>query len=186
MNEKLLYADSIVGGMRRMDERPLYANGFAEAVLRDYTDMVYRLALSRLRHKADAEDVFQDVFLRLVKSGKTFESGEHIKAWLIRVTVNCCNKLRSTAWFRHTVALEDADLEGGQSPEPDCERSEVYDAVAGLSPKYRTVIHLFYYEDMSVAEIGKALGQRTSTVTSQLNRARKILREKLKGEYGYE
>jgi RNA polymerase sigma-70 factor (ECF subfamily) len=169
-----------------MGEKPLYVDGFAEAVLRDYADTVYRLALSRLRSKADAEDVFQDVFLRLVKSGKTFESAEHIKAWLIRVTVNCCNKLRGTAWFRHTVALEAADLEGVQTPVETCETSVVYDAVAGLAPKYRTVIHLFYYEDMSVSEIGKALGQRTSTVTSKLTRARKILREKLKGEYGYE
>jgi RNA polymerase sigma-70 factor (ECF subfamily) len=147
--------------------------------------MVYRLALSQLRHKADAEDVFQDVFLKFVKSGKSFESGEHIKAWLIRVTINCCNKLRTTAWFRHTVPLSDNDMpEAVYETSP--EKSEVYNAVLELPQKYRAVIHLFYYEDMSVAEIGKVLDTKTSTVTSRLTRARQMLREKLKGEYSYE
>jgi RNA polymerase sigma-70 factor (ECF subfamily) len=163
-----------------MNVKPSRADDFAEAVLRDYSDMVYRLALSQLKHKADAEDVFQEVFLRLIKPGKPFENEEHLKAWLIRVTINRCNKLRTTAWFRRTVALENDSLS-----ETILERSEVYDAVLELPPKYRTVIHLFYYEDMSIADIGKALDMKTSTVTSQLSRARNMLRKKLKGDYDY-
>jgi len=182
--EKSLYAGT-VGGRLHMVEKSLCASDVAEAVLKNHSDMVYKLALSRLRHREDAEDIFQDVFLKFVKSGKCFEDDEHIKAWLIRVTVNCCNKLRTTAWFRHTVMLDDEDLPGADV-EISQEKSEVTSAVLELPPKYRTVIHLFYYEDMSVAEIGRALGAKVSTITSQLNRARKMLREKLKGDYDYE
>ena len=163
-----------------MNVKPSRADDFTEAVLREYSDMVYRLALSRLKHKADAEDVFQDVFLKFIQSGKSFDNAEHLKAWLIRVTINCCNNLRTTAWFRHTVALED-DLVS----EADEEKSEVYYAVLELPPKYRMVIHLFYYEDLSITEINEALNIKASTIASQLNRARSILRKKLKGDYDY-
>ena len=164
-----------------MNMKPSRADEFNETVLRDYSDMVYRLALSQLKHKADAEDVFQEVFLRFIKSNKSYKNEEHLNAWLIRVTINCCNKLRSTAWFRHTVALE-----GEHFFTPSEVKSEVYEAVLELPPKYRAVIHLFYYEDMTVAEIRKTLNMKISTITSQLNRARNMLRKKMKGAYEYE
>jgi RNA polymerase sigma-70 factor (ECF subfamily) len=164
-----------------MEAKPSRADDLAKAVLRDYSNMVFRLALSQLKHRQDSEDVFQEVFLRFIKSDKPFENEEHIKAWLIRVTINCCNKLRSTAWFRRTVALEDNHF-----TEHDQEKTEIYDAVLELPPKYRTVIHLFYYEDMSAAEISKTLGIKIPTINSQLNRGRNILRKKLKGDYDFE
>ena len=158
--------------------------GNIKIILKDYSDMVYRLALSQLRNKADAEDIFQEVFIKYIKSEKTFDNDEHIKAWLIRVTVNCCKKLRKTAWFRHTVPLEEYSEESTNGIE--YEKSEVYYAVMELPQKYRTVIHLFYYEDMQIAEISNVLNMKQSTVLSQLRRARNILRQKLKGEYDYE
>jgi len=153
-------------------------------ILEKYSDMVYRLAVSQLKNKADAEDIFQEVFIKYIKSGKDFESGEHVKAWLIRVTVNFCKKLRKTAWFRHTVPLD--EWSNALTYEDAHEKSGVYYAVLELPPKYRTVIHLFYYEDMPVAEISGVLNIKQSTVVSQLRRARNILREKLKGEYNYD
>ena len=173
MNMELLCADNYVEN-----------DNIINVVLRDYSDMVYRLALSQLKNKADAEDVFQEVFVRYIKSEKTFENDEHIKAWLIRVTLNCCKKLRTTAWFRYTVPLDDRENE--ITGDGVYEKSEVYYSVMELPQKYRTVIHLFYYEDMQVSEIGNILNMKQSTVVSQLRRARKILKEKLKGEYDYE
>ena len=78
----------------------------AEQVLEQYADMVYRLAIIHMKNKADAEDVFQEVFLRLVKNADKISSEEHLKAWLIKVTVNCCKKQFDSAWNRHRASLE--------------------------------------------------------------------------------
>lgn len=144
--------------------------------IKKYADMVYKLALSRTKSEADAEDVFQEVFCRYFRNNKKFQSEEHIRAWLIRVTINCSKKLFSTAWFRRTVPLEE-NIEFNE------EENQVYISVTELPLKYRTVIHLYYYEDMSISEISKALKIKESTVKSQLHRARALLKVKLEGEY---
>lgn len=149
-----------------------------DGILDRYADMVYKLALSQTKNASDAEDVFQEVFLRLVKTGARFESEEHAKAWLIRVTLNCCRNLWRSAWFRHTAPLKD-DL-AAEGPE----ESGVLDAVCELPFRYRAVIHLYYYQSMPVKEISEALHVKESTVTSRLCRARAILKRELKGEFG--
>lgn len=150
---------------------------FIDKVLEDYSNMVYRLALSQTKNPADAEDVFQEVFLRLIRSDKEFESEEHIKAWLIQVTINCSRKLFATAWFRHTVPLEE-DI-----PFETKEDSEVYSAVLALPLKYRTVIHLYYYEGYTLDEIAKILSKKPATIRSQLARARNLLKDKIGGAH---
>ncbi len=147
-----------------------------ESVVKKYADMVYRLAFAQARSGSDADDIFQEVFLRYVRSRPVFESEEHRKAWLIRVTVNCAKKHWSSAWRRRTVPLEDSDT--FELPE----ENELYEAMRKLAPKYRSVIHLFYYEGYSIAEIGGILGVRESTVRTQLTRARARLSEMLKGD----
>ena len=150
---------------------------YKQEIVEKYFDMVYRLALARTKDKSAADDVCQDVFLKYINSDKEFESEEHIKAWLLKVTVNCSKSIFTSSWFKKTVPLEEtipADM-----PE---EESDVYLAVMKLPEKYRTVIHLFYYEELSVAEISEALGINESTVKSQLSRGRGLLKESLKGE----
>lgn len=146
-----------------------------QRVIEKYFDMVYHLAMSQVKNKSNADDIVQDVFLKYIQSTKSFESEEHIKAWLIRVTINCSHSFFTTSWFKKTVPLEDElvfEME---------EKSDVYYAVLELPEKYRTVIHLFYYEDMSIAEISTALRIKETTIKSQLSRGREMLREKLKG-----
>lgn len=143
-----------------------------------FFDMIYKLALSQTKNRENADDVVQEAFLRYLKYGKEFESEEHIKAWLIRVTINCCKSLFTSAWMRKTAPL-DEDI-----PFDTEEKHDVYYAVLELPPKYRAVIHLFYYEDFSVAEISETLGIKQTTVKSQLSRGRDMLREKLKGDCG--
>lgn len=151
----------------------------AATVVERYAAMVYRLAAAQLRSRADAEDVFQEVFLRYMRSAPEFESEEHRKAWLLRVTVNCCRKVQGSAWRRRTEPLS-AFL-----PAPGPEEREDLELLDGLPPKYRAVLHLFYYEGYSAEEIGHILGRKPSTVRVQLTRGRALLREKLKGEeYG--
>lgn len=140
-----------------------------------YFDTVYRLALSQTKDKFMAEDVTQDVFLRFIRSDKDFLSEEHVKAWLIRVTVNRCKSLFSSFFFKKTVPL----TEEIRCEEP--EYSEIWTAVAKLPLKYKTVVHLFYCEDMSVKQISACLALNESTVKSRLKRGREQLKEILKG-----
>ena len=144
-----------------------------------YFDMIYKLALSQTKNREYADDVVQEVFLRYIKTDKEFESDEHIKAWLIRVTINCSKSVFGSSWMKKTQPLSD-DLVFNTE-----EKSDVYYATLELPQKYKAVIHLFYYEDLSVAQISKYLGIKESTVKSQLSRGREMLREKLKGGYDF-
>ena len=138
-------------------------------------DMVWRLALARTANVSDAEDIFQEVFLRYFRHEHKLQSDEHRKAWLIRCTVNRANSLHSSLWRRKTVPLEVAAQVGVED-----QYREVYSAVLSLPPKYRAVIHLHYFEDLSVAEIAAGLGLAEGTVKSQLSRGRALLRDALK------
>lgn len=147
-----------------------------ESVVREYADMVYRLAFAHVRSRCNADDVFQEVFLRYVRNTPVFASEEHRKAWLIRVTINCSKKHWSSARRRTTVPLDDSyDFSLPEENGLDA-------ALKKLRPKYRAVIHLFYYEGYSVCEIGNILAIRESTVRTQLTRARAQLAKILKGE----
>lgn len=173
-----------------MEALSLTARESFDAVMRLYTPTVYGIAYTRLRDPVDAEDVAQDVFVRYFKADLTYESEEHRKAWLIRCAVNCTNSYASSAQYRHrgesSCLDEVAELPSADDTAELAERSErksaVLNAVMSLPPKYRTVVHLYYFEDMSVAEVADALGTRQSTVKTQLARARDRLKTLLKGE----
>lgn len=151
-------------------------------VVRQYADMVYRLAVLNTKNKFEAEDAFQEVFLKLYKNRHKIKDEEHLKAWLIRVTVNQCRSMAISAWNKHTVSLEATEEIVG-TPEAE-DYSEVYEAVRKLPGKYREVIYLYYYEEQSVKEIAKILNRREATVKTQLARGRKLLNQQLKGEFG--
>lgn len=141
-----------------------------------YYDMIYKLAISQTKDLQHAEDVTNDTFLKFIETDKQFESEEHAKAWLIRVAVNRSKSVFLSSWYKKTVPLEEnlpVEMSEGES--------EVYSAVLKLPQKYRSVIHLFYYEDLSVAEIADSLKIQPSTVRSQLTRGRAMLKDVLKG-----
>lgn len=165
-----------------MQNRSLRADDWAAEALHKYADMVYRLAYAQTRNRTDADDIFQEVFIRLVKKGPGFESGEHMKAWLIRVTVNCAKGMWLSSWKRRMVFWEDRDLAKIPAEEAPAGNGALEEAMDSLPMKQRQVIHLFYYEEMSVEEIGEALDEKPSTIRSQLSRARKALKKKLTGE----
>lgn len=149
-----------------------------KAITEKYFNTVYRLALSQTKDPSHADDVTQEVFLKFFKTDKAFESEEHIKAWLIRVTINCSKDIFLNSWFKKTEPLSESKDEPTFDIE---EKSDIYYAVLDLPQKYKAVIHLFYYEDYSVSEIAKILGSKETTVKSQLHRGREMLKEKLKG-----
>lgn len=167
-----------------MDELSLITAQDFEKVLERYNKMVYRLAYSRVGNYHDANDIMQDVFLRYIKADKTYNDEEHRKAWLIKITINCSKTMLTSGWNRHRAdeELED-NLQG--SPDKQLESIEtnnaVLNAVLSLPEKYRTVVHLFYYEDLPVTKISEFTGLSESNVKTQLCRARGLLKEKLKG-----
>lgn len=143
-----------------------------------YGDTVYRLALCRLQNAADAEDVYQDVFLRLLEQRTGGWDGEHLKAWLIRTALNRCADLGRLRRRRGVMSLEEApDL----ALPVDEEAAELWDAVARLPEKLRVAVHLFYGEGYESGEIGALLGVPAATVRGRLCRARAELKNLLGG-----
>lgn len=157
-----------------MDQQSLRLDDYTEKVIQYYSDMVYRLAFARTGTKHDADDIFQEVFLRYVKKKPVFQEEEHRKAWLIRVTINCSNNFWSSLWNKKTQELSDEMLFETE------ESINLYFELQQLPPKYREVIHLFYYENMSLEEISLALNRKNSTVRTQLTRARAMLKKFMK------
>lgn len=140
---------------------------------RQYAKTIFRLAYARTGSQIDAEDVMQEVFVRLLRARPDFDSQEHAKAWLLRVAINCTNDLFRLSRRRREQPLPDT------LPAPEREEGGVVEAVLALSPKYRIVVHLYYYEELSIAEIASILGKSEGTVKSRLFRARALLRQYL-------
>lgn len=148
-----------------------------------YGDMILRLCYTYMKNMPDAEDAVQDVFVRLVEKLPEFDSAEHEKAWLIRVTINVCkNKLRFFR-IRRAEPIENVDI---AVYDKHNDTPEVLAAVLALPEKYKTVIHLYYYEEYSTPEIAKMTGRKESSVRSDLHRARVQLKTALKEGYDFE
>ncbi len=150
-----------------------------DRIVDTYSDMVYKLAYAQVRNKNDADDIYQEVFLRYVRKKPAFESTENEKAWFIRVTVNCCKNFWNTPFRKRTQSLEDNIVFQSE------EESYLKPLVEQLPEAYRAVVHLFYYEDMAVSEISKVLGRKEATVRVQLMRSRKLLRDILEGDESF-
>jgi len=135
------------------------------------------MAFAQTRNKSDADDIFQEVFLRYIKRKPVFKSEEHRRAWFIRVTVNCCKKYWLSAWITKMVPMDENLIF-----EADEEINLHYE-LEKLPMKYRAVIHLFYYEDLSIEEISEILHKKPSTVRAQLTRARYKLKDIMKEGY---
>lgn len=152
-----------------------------QAAMDKYADMVYRVAMNQMKNKQDAEDIFQEVFIKWMKYRNQFENEEHEKSWLIRVTINQCKNVLTSSWRKRNQELSDEIQNTMVYEDTYAEESELMKTIAKLPEKYRIVIHLFYYEDLSVAEICKVTGQKESTVKTQLTRGRRKLKHLLKG-----
>lgn len=171
--------------------------GELQSVIDRYSDMLFKIAYLRMGNTEDAEDIVQEVFCQYIKRMEGFEGPEHEKAWLIKVTLNACRKIWRSAWRRHQADIGETPMEVLQGdrqkqesdPAQDLiakeEGQKVMAAVMALPPKYRDVIHLFYYEDMSVKQIAEMTGYKESTITSQLTRGRDLLKKRLKEEWDF-
>ena len=142
--------------------------------MRTYADMVYRIAYRYVKNPIDTDDVFSEVFLAYFKKERTFESEEHRKAWLIRVTINCAKDI-----LMHNAQLQqlhEETLADQTAPDTDT-YLDLHKAIEQLRPEYREVIQLYYLDDLSVKEIAQILNKNENTIKTQLSRARDALRE---------
>jgi RNA polymerase sigma-70 factor (ECF subfamily) len=131
--------------------------------------MVIRIAYQNLKNQADAEDVTQEVFIKLLKQ-PAFNDDNHLKAWLIRITINQCKDLMKSDWFRKRQPLD-------ENWQPHSEKQlGIISEIWKLPKNYRNVIYLYYYENYSVPEIARILGENENTISSRLTRARKKLK----------
>ena len=158
--------------MKQFDRRE------AERLVETYADLILRLSYTYLKSTQDAEDICQNVFLKLLTSGQVFDSPGHEKAWIIRATANACkDELR--AFRRKAVGIEAA----AAAPAPEAPDSAVLDAVMELPQKYREAVYLHYFEGYSVRETARLLERSEAAVTTQLSRRRDKLRTLLGGDY---
>ena len=144
-----------------------------------HLDMVYRLALNWLRSPADAEDAAQNAMLRLWRTDTQFQGEDHLKHWLVRVTVNECKRIALHPWRKRSLPLDEAV---GEPVFDDPDRGELFRAVMDLPEAYRVPLYLYYYEGYSVSEVGELLGLKAATVETRLGRARAQLKTMLTEE----
>ena len=151
-----------------------------ESYFREYYSLCFRVAFMQMKTHADAEDVVQETFVRLLKYQPVFESTEHEKAWLLRTTLNLCRDLQKSKWHQSTISLEKVpEREQQYFRVPYMETDDTLWLVLTLPEKYRECLYFFYYEDYSVKEIAALLKQPENTVKTNLRRGRESLKEQL-------
>lgn len=149
-----------------------------EQIFRDYYQLIYRVAFSQVKNHADAEDITQEVFLKIIRHDMRYQSMEHERAWIVRVTINLCRDLLKSKWHKTSVSMEEVS----EAQRGSCENfTEIQDdmmwAVLQLPEKYRNCLYLFYYEDYSIKEIAQSLEMSENTVKTNLKRGRQALKE---------
>ncbi|MDR2957011.1 MAG: sigma-70 family RNA polymerase sigma factor [Coriobacteriales bacterium] len=155
-------------------------------VVRRYKDMVFSIALTHTRRRPDADDVFQEVFLVYHRKQPLFPSEERRKAWLITTTLNCSRQLTGSSWARKVIPFSEGDSEQLSSDDfhfYNEEQDAIFRAMRELPSSYRIVLHLFYFEDLSIASIADILDMQPGTVRVQLSRGRAQMKSLLKGAY---
>lgn len=148
-----------------------------QRIVRLYLDTVYRTALNCCKNPQDAEDVVQNTFLKLLEHPAEFQNNDHIRRWLIRVAVNEAHSLWRSPWKRSVSSLEELNVDPSFTLP---ENSELFYAVQKLSPRYREVVHLYYYEEYSIKEIAEILHISETAIQTRLMRARGKLKHQLK------
>ncbi len=150
-----------------------------ERIVYAYSDNLYRIAMHYMKNPADAQDIVQQTFLKLVENRKIFDSPDHEKAWLIRVCINLCKDSLKSSWHKRVSPLPDH----AQPPVyRDPHQLPMLDYIRTLPPNQKTAIYLFYYEELPVKEIAQVMDTNENTVLSWLRRGRKSLKKIIKEE----
>ena len=150
-----------------------------EELIEAYQKSLYAAAFNICRNTDDANDVVQDTFIQYYTTKKQFQDEEHLKAWLLRVAINRAKDISRSFWKKNRLSIEDyADA----VPFESREETGLFEAVMRLPEKYREVIHLYYYEDLSIKESARILRITEGSVKMRLSRGRSFLRDVFKEE----
>ena len=152
-----------------------------ERAYREYADMMYRIALTYMHNREDAEDAVHDAFVTYIEKAPRFSDDAHERAWMGRVTINKCLDAKRRHKIRQYMPLEDAEAESGSAVTDELP-AELRDALGGLPDKLRIVTVLHYFEGFSVNEVAAMTASTVSAVKMRLSRAREMLKEALGGE----
>ena len=151
-----------------------------ETYFKEHYSLVYRVAFMQMKGHADAEDVLQEVFVRLLKYQPHFENSEHEKAWFIRTTINICKDIIKSKWHSATVSIDKIqESEKSYFHLPYAREDETLWEILELPDKYRNCLYFFYYEGYSIKEIAQILKIPENTVKTNLRRGREMLKETL-------
>ena len=142
-----------------------------------YKDLLFRIIFTYVKNPNDAEDIVQEVFVKLLTKRVIFKDEEHIKSWLIRVTINQCLDYKKSLTKKSTVPIENMEIPFEQK------EGEILEELQLLKEDERNVLYLYYYEGYKIKEIAKILKQKQNTINSKLTRARKKLKEIMEVEY---
>ncbi len=151
---------------------------FIKNALNKYSDMIIHIAYHNIGNMCDVDDIMQEVYVKLIQSDICFESENHLKAWLIKVTINKCKDYLKSFWYKKNRPLQDISATYYLLPE----ENEVLSEVCKLPFKYKNILYLYYFEEYSLQEISELLGKSVNTVSSQLQRARQKLKFMMEGE----
>lgn len=158
----------------KMEHTQYDINDKITETLEKYSDMVRRICFLYLKNNADVDDIFQEVFLKLLQRKTPFDSDEHEKAWLIRVTINKCKDVFKSFWHRNIDPIENTEIIFEEKTD-----KELMQIVLTLPKKYKDVIYLYYYEGYSVPEMSRLLDKKENTIYSHLHRAKELIKERL-------
>lgn len=142
-----------------------------------YKTTVFRIAFTYLKNQQECEDMLQDVFIKLFTAAPQFESEEHEKRWLIRVTVNLCKNQLKTSWNSRRGEMDELE----QIADSSLNR-EILEEILSLPEKNKIVIYLFYVEGYKCREIAEILKENESTIKMRLKKGRELLRMEIQGK----
>ncbi|MCX7694687.1 MAG: sigma-70 family RNA polymerase sigma factor [Caloramator sp.] len=165
-------------------------NAEIETLIDEYGDDVLRLCFIYTKDYSQAEDLFQEVFIKIYKNIDKFRQDSDVYTWITRIAINTCKDYLKSAWIKRNILFWDVKTEEKETVENDVikeiERDYILEAVLKLPEKYRVVVYLYYYKGFTTADMSQILNTKESTIRSRLMRAREILRSNLKEGLAYE
>lgn len=157
-----------------------------ENKIKEYYPAIYKFVYIQVRNRTDAQDITQEVFYKYLTHNIDFTDTSKERSWLFTVASNQCKSYWRTTWCKKILPIEEDIVKLEHTPEQEYEKKEnasyVVACVAKLPTKYREIIHLFYYEDMNIEQISEITGKNKSTIQTQLDRGRKLLKKMMKEE----
>lgn len=153
-----------------------YSRTEIERIIEKYGNTIYRAAYIQVKSKSQADDIYQNVCMKLLRLKSQIDGEEHLKAWLLRATNDCCKDYWKSTWYQKVTVDHQLVKEKGETYEEETS-GYLTECMQQLSDKYRMILHLYYFEEYSIREIAELLHMKENTVASRLSRGREKLKQ---------